>query len=296
MHIHKSRFLVRGEVWYDSERSEIQVDWVLYRQRSQPVPGTKWKFFYSNLVDLIPSPEVLLSAMSTSNAYQIRRARDKDRITCECPQSVGRELLDSFTEIYKRFAAITRLPPLDRPFLDQLANDGCLEVSVAKDLSGVPLVYHVYYCGPNRCCLLHTVSLYQALSDKAARNAMGRANRYLFWSDMLRNRERGLKVFDFGGWYPGKTDPDLLDINRFKEGFGGRIVREYNCEEIVSLKARVILSVASLLNRVNVHAVKVCARRRTCKTEVPATEMENSPGATLARTDTSVLRESELAN
>jgi len=296
MHIHKSRFLVRGEVWYDDERSETPVDWILYRQRSQPVPATKWKLFYTILVDLFQSREALLMAMSTSNAYQIRRARDRDRIICECPKSVSRQLLDTFTETYKRFASIKHLPPLDRPFLDQLADDGRLEVSVAKDSSGAPLVYHVYYCGPNRCCLLHTVSLYQALSDSAARNTMGRANRYLFWSDMLRNREHGLKFFDFGGWYPGNTDQDLLDINRFKEGFGGRIVREYNCEEIVSLKARVVLSFASLLGRVKANVVKMRGGRGTCKTEVPATEVENSSGSSMARAETPALHESELTN
>jgi hypothetical protein len=45
---------------------------------------------------------------------------------------------------------------------------------------------------------------------------------------MLRFRDEGLTIYDFGGWYPGKEDIELLRINRFKEGFGGRLACEYN--------------------------------------------------------------------
>ena len=66
---------------------------------------------------------------------------------------------------------------------------------------------------------------------------------------MLRHREQGLKSFDFGGWYPGKEDAGLLEANRFKEGFGGRAVRECKCEQIRSLKGWVVLSAAWCLQK-----------------------------------------------
>jgi hypothetical protein len=262
MHIYRSRFLTRGEVWYDHDPDQTPVDWILYRQRTAPVAGTKWKFFHTILLDLGQSPEVLLQQMGKTTAYKIRRARDRDRIACECFNPVSHEMLDRFQETYRRFTAIKGLSPLDRPFLDRLAQDGFLELSVAKDPGGKPLAYHAYYLDSNRSCLLHTVSLYQMLSDSAARNAMGRANRYLFWWDMLRHQEQGLKFFDFGGWYPGNTNQDLLDINRFKEGFGGKIVREYNCEQILTFKGRVLLGTASLLNRIR----SLSVRRRSDRT------------------------------
>jgi hypothetical protein len=249
MHIYKSRFLVRGEVWYDHEPDQTPVDWIFYRQRSRPAPGARWKYFYTVLLDLGESAEALLRQMSKSTAYKIRRARDKDGFTCECLDPVSRETLDSFEQTHNRFAAIKGISPLDRPFLDQLAKDGFLELSFARDPEGRPLVYHTYYRDADRSCLLHTVSLHQTVSDSTARNAMGRANRYLFWCDILRHQARGLKLFDFGGWYPGNTDQDRLDINQFKEGFGGKIVREYNCEQILSLKGWVALRAAGLLER-----------------------------------------------
>jgi len=247
VHIYKSRFLVRGEVWFDHEPDHTPVDWILYRQRSRPVPGARWEFFYTILLDLTQSAEDLLGAMSKSAGYKIRRAGERDGILCEsrCPASF--EDLDEFEKTYERFAAIKGLEPLDRPLLNQLVKDGALEVSVARDAKGLPLVHHVYYRDGRRSCLMHCVSLYQMLAESSARNAMGRANRYLFWQDALRHKEEGLEIFDFGGWYPGHTNQALLDINRFKEEFGGRITREYNCQQVCSLKAWLLLRIAALL-------------------------------------------------
>ncbi len=270
MHIYKSRFLVRGEVWFDHEPDRTPVDWIVYHQRSRPIPGARSKYFYTILIDLRQSPEVLQQQMHSSTAYKVRRARDKDKIVCRALNPVSREALDGFGESYKCFAAIKGLAPLDRALLDQLAKDGCLELSYARSPAGETLAQHAYYHDSNRSCLLHGVSLYQTRADSGARNALGRANRYLYWSDMLRHREQGLSVFDFGGWYPGTTNHELLEINRFKEGFGGKVVREYNCEQIVSLKGRVLLTVAACLNRAIGRWTQWRSSRRAPMQEIPA--------------------------
>jgi hypothetical protein len=246
MHIHRSRFLLRGEVWYDAEPDQTPVDWIFYHQRSRPVPRARWRFFYTLLLDLGQTTDELQRQLHDSTAYKIRRAHTKDGVICESHRAVAPEMLDGFADIYSRFASIKGLPPLDRQFLDLLAKDGALELSTARDTAGKGLAYHVYYCSAERSCLLHGASLYQLQSDSAARNAMGRANRYLFWQDIMRHKERGLKVFDFGGWYPGTTDHARLEINRFKEGYGGRVVREYDCEQITSARGWLLLTTAGL--------------------------------------------------
>lgn len=247
MHIYRSRFLVRGEVWYDHAAEDAGVDWILYRQRSHPVAGARWRYFHTLLMDLELSPEALLGQMSESTAYQIRRARNKDGVNCECEDPREPKVMERFEEMYNRFAAFKGLDLLNRPLLCQMAEEGSVELTVARDRQANPLVYHAYYRDPKRRCLLHSASILQTLSESFQRNAVGRANRYLFWSDMLRWKEQGVKYFDFGGWYPGRSNDELLRINRFKEGFGGQLVREYNCEQIISLKGRVVLTAVRLL-------------------------------------------------
>jgi len=242
---YKSRFLTRAEVWYDNEPDKTRpVDWIFYRQRSHPLPGAVTKYTY--VIDLKQSSEQLLNNLSKDTAYKIRRARDRDKIVCECCDPQDPAVMDHFEEMYNAFAAMKGRAPLHRAWMESMAAAGVLDLSVAKDPQGNVLVYHANYRDSHRATSLESPSLYRKLSAGAQRNLIGRANRYLTWTDILRYKEQGLKCFDFGGWYPGSADQERLDINRFKEGFGGQVAREYQSEQILTFKGWVVLHAARL--------------------------------------------------
>jgi hypothetical protein len=250
MYICKSRFLTRGEVWYDDEVAETgSVDWIIYYQRSQPVRGTRWEYFYTYGIDLTEPAEKLETQLNEDTAYKIRRARERDRIVCEACDSRDSAVLDHFEEMYNQFAATKGLSPLERRRVDSMAAAGRLDLSAAKDSQGNVLVYHGSYCDHRRATQLYLPSLYRNFSDNATRSLIGRANRFLTWSDILRFKDRGLKSFDFGGWYAG-SDPAMLKINNFKKGFGGQVLREYRCEQVLTLKAWVVFKAAKLVKQV----------------------------------------------
>lgn len=244
---YKSRFLARAEVWFDDEpRKNAGVDWILYHQRPRPVEGARSRSFYTRLIDLNESEPELTAALSEETAYKIRRARDRDKVICEWHDARDPAVISRFEEVYTLFAAKKGLTALNRPLMESLAAAGALDVSSAKDAQGNTLVYHAYYRSQARASQLESPSLYPTFSDSAARNFCGRANRYLTWKNILRFKAQGLKAFDFGGWHLG-SDPGLLNINEFKRGFGGKVEREYQCEQIVTLKGRIVLGVAKLL-------------------------------------------------
>jgi CelD/BcsL family acetyltransferase involved in cellulose biosynthesis len=247
---YKSRFLTRAEVWFDNEPTETSrpVDCILYHLRSRPVPGAQSRSFYTLLIDLSQTQEQLRAQLSEDTAYKIRRARERDKIICECCDPRDPVVMDGFEQMHQAFAAIKGLPALNRARLERLAAAGVLDVSVAKDPQGNPLVYHANYRDSRRATQLELPSLYRTLPKSAARNFSGRANRYLTWSNILRYKQEGLKFFDFGGWHLG-SDPDLLSINDFKRGFGGQVAREYQCEQIQTLKGRLVLYAAKLLQQ-----------------------------------------------
>ena len=250
MIVYSSRFLTRGEVWFDNEPDDAQsVDWIIYHQRSRPVPRAKWRYFYTSIIDLTQSREQLVAQLNQDTAYKIRRARDRDKILCEGCDPRDPAIISLFEQMYNQFAAMKGLYRLDRARMESMAAAGVLDLSVAKDPRGNALVYHANYRDRCRATELELPSLYRKLSDSASRNAIGRANRYLIWSDMLRYQEQGLKFFDFGGWYPGTTDQALLRINEFKRGFGGQVLREYQCEQILTLKGWSVLQVARILKQ-----------------------------------------------
>jgi hypothetical protein len=247
---YKSRFLTRAEVWFDNEpTATARPDWILYNLRSTPVPGAQSRIYNNLLVDLSQSQDQLRSQLNEDTAYKIRRARDRDKIICECCDARNPAVMNDFEKMYNAFAAIKRLVPLNRARLERLADVGVLDISAARDPQGNVLVYHANYRDRRRATQLETPSLYRSLPQSAARNFSGRANRYLTWSNILRYKDEGLKYFDFGGWHLG-SDAEMLSINDFKRGFGGKVMREYQCEQILTLKGWVVLYAAQLLTQI----------------------------------------------
>lgn len=245
--VYRSRFLTCEEVWFDHESDDAcSVDWILRHQRSAPVPGARTRCFYSYVIDLTQSCEQLLANMSPHTTYKIRRARERDKIICENCDPRDPAVVDQFERTYNTFAAMKGLAPLVRARTESLAAAGVLDLSVAKDPQGNVLVYHANYRDHQRASGLELASRHRSLSDSVERSLAGRANHYLTWSEILRYKEQGLKYFDFGGWYHG-TDPVMRRVNDFKRGFGGQILREYQCEQILTLKGWVVLHAGRLL-------------------------------------------------
>src|SRR5436190_9713820 len=147
MIIYKSRFLTRAEVWFDHQPTETanRVDWILYHQRSRPVAGAKSRGFYTLLIDLSQSEEQLLAELTEETAYKIRRARERDKIICECCDPRDQAVMSGFEHVYRTFAAMKGLPTLNRARLNSLADAGVLDMSAAKDPQGNVLVYHANY-------------------------------------------------------------------------------------------------------------------------------------------------------
>ena len=109
------------------------------------------------------------------------------------------------------------------------------------------MVWHAYHVGYDRATLLHSASVLRAESGQALRTKVGRANRYHHWRDILYFKQLGLRIYDFGGWYEKKEDRARLNINKFKEGFGGNIVKTYTCERPLTLRGWVFLKTRTLL-------------------------------------------------
>lgn len=297
MVIYKSRFLTRAEIWYDEEPDQARaVDWLCYQQRSEPVEGLPATTFYTRVIDLDQSRQQLLAGLNRDTTYKIRRARERDGVICEGCNPGDPVVMDRFEQMFNAFAALKGRTPLNRARMEGLAAAGVLDLSVAKDPQGNTLVYHANYRDCRRATSLELPSLYRKSSDPAERNFISRANRFLMWSNILRYQEQGLKGFDFGGWYLGSTDQARLDINRFKEGFGGRIVREYNSEAILSLKGRLVLAIAALLHRAGLFAARNGTEPRRRTLQPTGTSEELIPPRSLPAAETAAAVASKPAD
>jgi hypothetical protein len=249
MLIYKSRFLTRGEVWFDDEADGTPVDWIYYRQRPSPVAKTRWKYFYTLLIDLAKSSDQLMGEMDEKTVQKIKAAEGKDQTIwkrCEANES---KILDDVERMWNQFAAAQKSTPLDRAWLDKIIEAGALELSATTDPAGEVLTYHLSYVGRKWGQDLIVVSRHSSIPNTALRSRINRANCLGHWKTLLTLQARGLRYFDFGGWYPETTDLRLLGMNAFKKGFGGQVVREYECEEIRTVKGWLVLTTARILNR-----------------------------------------------
>jgi hypothetical protein len=245
----RSRFLTRGEVWFDEEPDGTPVDWIYYRQRPNPVARGRWKNFYTLLIDLTKSPAQLLSEMDVKTVRKIEQAEAMDLTRWERCEEKDPKNIDEIERMWNESAVAWKSRPLDRAWVDKLSEAGALEVSSTRDTRGNVLTYHLGYVGKKRAQDLMVVSPYCPQPNIGLRNRINRANCLGHWKTLLTLKERGIRQYDFGGWYSGTTDPRLLGMNLFKKGFGGHVVREFEGEEIRTMKGWTVLSAARILKR-----------------------------------------------
>src|SRR5437879_4316976 len=175
MIVYQSRFLTRGEVWFDNNPTSAPLDWIVYHQRSQPVPKASWRPFYTRLIELTQEPDALLSQMDGFTAADIRKAQKKDLTVGQRLQPLEANTLAEFYEFYDRFASWKNLRAADRHWFERTAVAGKLDVWAAKAPDGKRLAYHVFYCDHNRVRSVHSAALYAEESSKEAQRKIGRA-------------------------------------------------------------------------------------------------------------------------
>lgn len=272
MLVYHSRFLTRGEVWFDQEPTGDAVDWILHLQRPQPIPRARSRPFYTLLIDLRKSRDELKAQMDHQTRNDIRKAVcEQVRIDLLNIREPG--VVDRFIQAYTRFAAQRGLPPPDHDWFRQSAGAGVLDLWTARAPEGDLLVYNCVYRHPRRVRGLSIVTFHHEASESARRRLSGCANRLLIRDLFYHYQEQDVACFDFGGWYMGTEDQARLGINRFKRGFGGEVVCEYDCEQILTWRAAVVLTAARTLQvlkqargvsvRLGEAVQRICLRRAT---------------------------------
>src|SRR5262249_109939 len=118
MLVYHSRFLTRGEVWFDDEPDDSPVDWIYYRQRSEPIYRARQK--YTVLIDLTKSPEKLLSEMDERTVRKIEEAEQKDSTCWERCDANDAKTMDAIEAMWNHSAATLNSTPLDRAWLEKL--------------------------------------------------------------------------------------------------------------------------------------------------------------------------------
>jgi hypothetical protein len=209
-------------------------DIVRHRFRARPIAGCQSVESYTLWLNLEDDPKYLLAKMSRATRSQIGRAR-KEGVRYEFTSTPTSTWAEQFLDFYELFAKSRNLKSVDRRRLFAILSQNALDLSRVSSPDGRVLVWHANVRSGRYACCLYSASLFRA-EAKSMAAYIGRANRLHHWLDVLRFRDEGFSIYDFGGWYAGRENEQLLRINRFKESFGGELVLHYNCDQALSWK------------------------------------------------------------
>lgn len=243
MNTFKEKLVSIKEVWFDEEPEQLSdIDIVHYYQRTNRIEYIEFDEFHTRLVDLNEDENVLWEKLGKNNRYKIKRASEKDHVTYQYwdAQSIEFDTLDKFLDFHDQFSLSQGLKKINRHRIKSYLDAGIFDLSLVKSQDGIPLTWHGHCCVRNRACFLYSASIRDS-KDTSYQSLVGRTNRYHHWQDMLRFKKSGISVYDFGGWYAGDIDKKLLNINKFKEEFGGEVVQNFKALHGVTLKGKLFV-------------------------------------------------------
>jgi hypothetical protein len=232
-----------AHAYFEAPDPPPRCDILRLRQVPTCAHGAGWSCtgFDTLLIDLTQSEESLWRSLHGKTRERIRRALKRDELTVTRSDDPDPSEIEVLARVYDRFATEREFGRADRDALGQFRRAGALSISRISHPSRGDLAFHAIIVTPNRARGLLAVMQRSAVPPEEA-PLLGRANRLLFWDDLVHFQRRGIREYDFGGLYRKGDDPALARIAEFKLGFGGRVVTEYKCTGALTWRGRVALA------------------------------------------------------
>jgi hypothetical protein len=240
-HKRKKLFFRRETAYFveNYRNYETNADIVFFFQTSSGIKGAHP--FNTLLIDLSKDEETLFSELKKDFRRQIRKAENKDNLKAEFDSTPSHKNIIEFTEYANEFRKLKGLPPISVKQLIELADINALTISYIKDENDNILCCSSIISDDFRARAFYTASLRLKASTSKERNLIGGANLYLHWSELIYFKNKGSRIYDFGGISQDKDNKELQNINRFKLYFGGSIVTEYHFYHARTIKGKLAL-------------------------------------------------------
>lgn len=239
----KKFFINFQDVYFakDSEKMSLAkgIDIAIFTQASERSEGTKE--FHTQIIDLTKSEDEIFREIHENDRNKINKGIKNNWFKVEINDSPSFEDVKSFEEFFNIFAEKKGIKHCNTSRINSLIRSNALIISKAQDCSGEILCYHMHIVDGERSRLLYSTSKYIFNTDSKNRNRVGVANRLLHWYEIKYFKSKGLSIYDFGGISTDKDDTHMMNINRFKQSFGGKEIIEYNKYKGISLLGRILV-------------------------------------------------------
>ncbi len=175
------------------------------------------KVFFTLHSDLRLSEEEIVKKFSSTIRNEIKRS---EREGCVFNSS---ESTENFVSLYNDFAKQREIAGITFEKLDELQDNLIL---TSSSMDGVIISAHSYLVDYDlkKVRLLHSGS--QRFSEGLDRNMIARSNKFLHYMDMVQFKRDGFQTYDWGGIAFDTKDKGIQGINKFKESFGGELIKQ----------------------------------------------------------------------
>lgn len=188
-------------------------------------------------LDLEQDKQTILANFSKANRQQIRKAEEEGVIIDT------NEDIDAFVDFFNDFAIKKGTFQTSKNRI--LEKKEYLVLSFAKFENNI-IAAQSYLIDNESKIVRHYQTANKRFGNDINKNFVGQANKYLLVYNLLKFKEAGFKIFDFGGYAANTKDESLLGINNYKLKFGGQIKE---CKDYYSVPYWIIKKLAELFGR-----------------------------------------------
>jgi len=241
--------LTIGEGFFPDRGEEARVNDCDIFIITQKATKTNSSERYNTLhIDLTKDENILRSELKKNTRNEISRCEKTDELKVVITDRPTSLQLSDFIMFYNVFSKARGLTKANKNKLIALQNKKGLALGMVENVASDVLVMHAYIVSNKRARLLYSASLHLDICDKKIRGLIGRANRRLHWEEMVFYKRKMIDIYDFGG-LSLNNNKTLSQIDKFKLGFGGKVITEYNEKIGVSIFGKIILFMHKVLKK-----------------------------------------------
>lgn len=235
----KIAFLNIQESWFDGtiNLKDLFSFKVVYHLKSDRKMFAIKEITHTLELDLLQEKEKIFSNFSKANRQQVRKA-EEDGITIDTNDDI-----DTFVEFFNDFASKKGTYATSRKSI--IEKKDYLVISFARYKTDI-IAAQSYLVDNDRKIVRHYQTANKRFDDNVNKNFVGQANKYLLVNNLLRFKDNGYKIFDFGGFVPNTKDESLMGINNYKLKFGGEIKE---CKDYYSIPYWLVKKISNFLGR-----------------------------------------------
>jgi len=235
--------------WFADDGARFQKPPPLLWLRASPIPPSSilpsrlcivYDTAQRTLITPLSEPEeALFARMNATTRNYVRRAEDILEADASWTYCSPTNIQKSHSDLVQEFV---RRKGLDA----YVAKHGAMRLPITPYLLASSVkhkeeqfVVHVYLVDKDE----KLAYLYWSVSRQIApeeKDVLGKLNRWLHWQDILWFKRNGFLIYDWGG---AGEQPEVINITRFKQGFGGDAFVRYHalvCHHAVARLARSI--------------------------------------------------------